>query len=77
LKSGSNTVSEIAYSVRIIAMSGCIIFICFSEQMMIALSPSHHLAGYDPIRFQNLDNERYLNRINCEFNEGLAWRNTA
>jgi DNA-binding transcriptional LysR family regulator len=45
----------------------------FRERMMIVLSPSHHLARNDPIRFQDLDHERYLNRINCEFNEGLAW----
>src|SRR5206468_12779461 len=30
-------------------------------------------AGQDTIRFDELSNQRYLNRINCEFNEGLAW----
>ena len=45
----------------------------FRERMMIVLAPTHHLAKHDPIRFQDLHNERYLNRINCEFNEGLAW----
>ena len=45
----------------------------FRERMMIVLAPTHHLANHDPIRFQELQNERYLNRINCEFNEGLAW----
>jgi DNA-binding transcriptional LysR family regulator len=45
----------------------------FRERMMIVVAPTHPLAGHDPIRFQDLENERYLNRINCEFNEGLAW----
>ena len=41
--------------------------------MMIVLAPTHYLAMHDPIKFKDLHNERYLNRINCEFNEGLAW----
>jgi DNA-binding transcriptional LysR family regulator len=45
----------------------------FRERMMIVLAPTHPLAGHNPIRFRELHNERYLNRINCEFNEGLAW----
>ena len=45
----------------------------FRERMMIVLAPTHPLAGHNPIRFQDLHNQRYLNRINCEFNEGLAW----
>ena len=45
----------------------------FRERMMIVVAPTHPLAGHDPIRFQDLHNQRYLNRINCEFNEGLAW----
>ncbi len=45
----------------------------FRERMMIVLAPTHHLADRDPLRFHDLHNERYLNRINCEFNEGLAW----
>jgi len=45
----------------------------FRERMMIVVAPTHHLAEHDPIRFEDLHNERYLNRINCEFNEGLAW----
>jgi LysR family transcriptional regulator, hydrogen peroxide-inducible genes activator len=45
----------------------------FRERMMIVVSPTHHLAKQDPIRFKDLHNERYLNRINCEFNEGMAW----
>ena len=45
----------------------------FREQMMIVMAPTHPLARHDPIRLKDLHNERYLNRINCEFNEGLAW----
>lgn len=45
----------------------------FRERMMVVLAPTHHLADRNPIRFRDLHNERYLNRINCEFNEGLAW----
>ena len=45
----------------------------FRERMMIVVAPTHPLAGQDPVRFKDLDNQRYLNRINCEFNEGLAW----
>jgi len=45
----------------------------FRERMMVVLAPNHPLAAHNPIRFQDLHNQRYLNRINCEFNEGLAW----
>jgi LysR family transcriptional regulator, hydrogen peroxide-inducible genes activator len=45
----------------------------FREQMMIVLPPTHRLASRNTIKFRDLHNERYLNRINCEFNEGLAW----
>jgi DNA-binding transcriptional LysR family regulator len=45
----------------------------FRERMMIIMAPTHRLAKHDPIRLKDLHNERYLNRINCEFNEGLAW----
>jgi DNA-binding transcriptional LysR family regulator len=45
----------------------------FRERMMIVLAPGHRLAANELIRFRDLRNERYLNRINCEFNEGLAW----
>jgi DNA-binding transcriptional LysR family regulator len=44
----------------------------FRERMMIVMAPTHPLARHDPIRLQDPHNERYLNRINCEFNEGLA-----
>jgi DNA-binding transcriptional LysR family regulator len=44
----------------------------FSEQMMIAISPRHQLAERNSVRFEDLRNERYLNQINCEFNEGLV-----
>lgn len=45
----------------------------FRERMMIVVAPTHELAQRDFIEFRDLENERYLNRINCEFNEGLAW----
>jgi LysR family transcriptional regulator, hydrogen peroxide-inducible genes activator len=45
----------------------------FRERMMVVVAPAHPLACRNPIRLQELDNQRYLNRINCEFNEGLAW----
>ena len=45
----------------------------FRERMMIAVAPTHPLAASNPIRFKDLHNQRYLNRINCEFNEALAW----
>jgi DNA-binding transcriptional LysR family regulator len=45
----------------------------FRERMMIVMAPIHPLARHDPLRLKDLHNERYLNRINCEFNEGLAW----
>jgi LysR family transcriptional regulator, hydrogen peroxide-inducible genes activator len=40
----------------------------FREQMMIALSPKHHLTAKNAITPKDLQNERYVNRINCEFN---------
>src|SRR5262249_3201924 len=46
----------------------------FRERMMIVLAATHPLAGQDPIGLADLQNERYLNRIHCEFNEGLAWQ---
>ena len=45
----------------------------FSEQMMIVVAPTHELAKHSAIRFKDLQEERYLNRINCEFNDSLAW----
>jgi LysR family transcriptional regulator, hydrogen peroxide-inducible genes activator len=40
----------------------------FREQMMIALSPKHRLAAKNAITPKDLDKERYVSRINCEFN---------
>jgi DNA-binding transcriptional LysR family regulator len=40
----------------------------FREQMVIALNPGHRLAGKNAIVPQDLHGERYINRINCEFN---------
>ena len=39
----------------------------FREQFMIVVSPTHPLARKNAIRSADLNGERYLNRINCEF----------
>jgi len=39
----------------------------FREQFMIAVHPGHRLASQNAVRVNDLDGERYLNRINCEF----------
>lgn len=39
----------------------------FREQMMIVVHPEHHLAMKNMIEVRDLDGERYLERINCEF----------
>jgi DNA-binding transcriptional LysR family regulator len=48
----------------------------FREQMMIVINPQHRLARLNAIPARELDGERYLNRINCEFNgyAGPIWR---
>lgn len=48
----------------------------FREQFMVVVAHSHRLASQNAIRAQELDGERYLNRINCEFNgyAGPIWR---
>ncbi len=48
----------------------------FREQLMIVLHPKHRLASQNAIAIKDLDGERYLNRINCEFNgyAGPIWR---
>jgi LysR family transcriptional regulator, hydrogen peroxide-inducible genes activator len=38
----------------------------FKEQMKIVVSPRHKLAGQDAIVIQDLNGERYLERLNCE-----------
>jgi DNA-binding transcriptional LysR family regulator len=40
----------------------------FREQFMIVVPPRHPLASRNAIRVKDLNGERYLNRINCEFN---------
>jgi DNA-binding transcriptional LysR family regulator len=40
----------------------------FREQMMIAVSPKHRLASKNAIVPKDLHGERYVSRINCEFN---------
>jgi DNA-binding transcriptional LysR family regulator len=40
----------------------------FREQMVIAMHPKHRLAKKNAITPKDLDGERYINRINCEFN---------
>jgi DNA-binding transcriptional LysR family regulator len=39
----------------------------FREQFMIALGNDHRLASRNAIRVRDLDGERYLNRVNCEY----------
>jgi len=39
----------------------------FREQMMIAVGPAHRLAQGNAVAVKDLDGERYLQRINCEF----------
>ncbi|KLK93464.1 LysR family transcriptional regulator [Microvirga vignae] len=48
----------------------------FREQFMIVVSPDHPLASRHVITPRDLTGERYLNRINCEFNgyAGPIWR---
>lgn len=46
----------------------------FREQMMVVVAPSHRLAARNSVPFKDLEQERYLNRINCEYNEGLDWQ---
>ena len=45
----------------------------FREQMMVVLHPDHSFSKRPALRLVDLQAERYLNRINCEFNESLAW----
>jgi LysR family transcriptional regulator, hydrogen peroxide-inducible genes activator len=39
----------------------------FREQFVIALNEKHRLAMNNAIRVRDLDGERYLNRVNCEY----------
>jgi LysR family transcriptional regulator, hydrogen peroxide-inducible genes activator len=48
----------------------------FREQFMVVVAQGHRLAMQNAVRCQDLDGERYLNRVNCEFNgyAGPIWR---
>jgi LysR family transcriptional regulator, hydrogen peroxide-inducible genes activator len=48
----------------------------FREQFMIVVAQGHRLAMRDAVACTDLDGERYLNRVNCEFNgyAGPIWR---
>lgn len=39
----------------------------FREQMMIVLEPGHPLAEGSVVRVRDLDGQKYLKRVNCEF----------
>jgi LysR family hydrogen peroxide-inducible transcriptional activator len=41
----------------------------FRERFMIVVHPEHALASRDVIRVSDLNGERYLDRVNCEFDE--------
>lgn len=45
-----------------------------SERMMIVLPPKHRLAGRDVIAIDDLGNERYLDRAQCDYAESLDWQ---
>jgi DNA-binding transcriptional LysR family regulator len=39
----------------------------FREQFMIVMHPQHRLAGHSEVRVKDLDGERYLSRVHCEY----------
>jgi DNA-binding transcriptional LysR family regulator len=41
----------------------------FSEQMLIVVAPDHPFAEKNAVTLTDLQGRRYLNRINCEFND--------
>ena len=45
----------------------------FRERLLVVLHPQHPLAAREALQLKELCDERYLNRINCEFNSSLAW----
>ncbi len=45
----------------------------FHERLLIVLHPDHPLAAREALDLHELCSERYLNRINCEYNSCLAW----
>jgi LysR family hydrogen peroxide-inducible transcriptional activator len=48
----------------------------FREQLMIVTRPDHALARKNAVEVRDLDGQKYLNRVNCEFNgyAGPIWR---
>lgn len=48
----------------------------FRERMMIVLHPDHALAARAMVDFSDVRDERYINRVNCEFNGASAWRDS-
>jgi LysR family hydrogen peroxide-inducible transcriptional activator len=48
----------------------------FREQLMIVACPDHALARKNAVEVSDLDGQKYLNRVNCEFNgyAGPIWR---
>ncbi|MEK9968120.1 MAG: LysR family transcriptional regulator [Ferrovibrio sp.] len=44
----------------------------FSEQLVVAVAPSHHFAQKNVVRLEELGGERYVNRTNCEFIDSLS-----
>jgi DNA-binding transcriptional LysR family regulator len=48
----------------------------FREQLMIVACPDHALAHKNAVEVRDLNGQKYLNRVNCEFNgyAGPIWR---
>jgi DNA-binding transcriptional LysR family regulator len=44
----------------------------YRERFVAVLPPGHRLAGGIAVRFSELDGERYLSRINCEYYDHLS-----
>jgi DNA-binding transcriptional LysR family regulator len=44
----------------------------YREQFVIAMSASHRLAGRNAVKLKELDGERYLARVNCEYDEAAT-----
>jgi len=43
----------------------------YRERFVVALPPEHRLCAQDAVRMAELDGERYLSRINCEYYDHL------
>ena len=48
----------------------------FQERMMIVLHPEHAFSTRPVLSFADVSEERYINRLNCEFNGAAAWRDS-